>query len=41
MTVQVAARVELKVKEAASKIVAEFGLDISTDSKYILCVCFG
>ena len=33
MTVQVAARVEPNIKEAASKVVAEFGLDLSTTIK--------
>jgi DNA-damage-inducible protein J len=36
MTVQVAARVEPKVKEAASKVVAEFGLDLSTTIKMFI-----
>jgi DNA-damage-inducible protein J len=33
MTVQVAARVEPSIKEAASKVAAEFGLDLSTTIK--------
>jgi len=36
MTVQVAARVEPNVKEAASKVVAEFGLDLSTTIKMFI-----
>jgi len=33
MTVQVAARVEPNIKEAAAKVAAEFGLDLSTAIK--------
>jgi len=33
MTVQVAARVEPSIKEAAAKIAAEYGLDLSTAIK--------
>jgi len=36
MTVQVAARVEPSIKDKASKVVAEFGLDLSTTIKMFI-----